>query len=286
MFSGGGLNSPYGGPAPYPFVPGATAAILFESVTIQNPISFDFNYVTPEVLMESDSFNDFFTVDIVNPVTGLSLANILYHDTATSGYDSQYAVTPMSNGVVPDPAVSFVGELAPAGQAKRMVFTVPPALVGRTLNLEFHVANGFDHEFGSYAWIDNVHMGAASFSGSWDYRNGVLGLNPDDFSCLTQPTSGYGWKSKIDMTALPGFSSVSSIVGIGSNGPTMGSLFAGFELLSVGPFYLDWSTGDHSIPVPPGLTGLPFTSQAVRIEQDMGGVPRLVLLNAVDVVIG
>ena len=286
MFSSGGLNSPYGGPAPYPLVPGETAAILLESVVIQTPITFDFNYVTPEVLQESDSFNDFFTVDLVDPNTGLAIVNILYYDTWSSGYDSQYAQTPMSHGMVGYPAVSFVAEVAPVGQAKRMVFDVPPGLVGRTLNLEFHVANGFDHEFSSYAWRDNIHMGAPTFSGSWDYRNGTLGLNPDDFTCSTQPTSGYGWKSKVDMTPVFGFTSVASIVAVGSNGPTMGGLWANFELLTVGPFYLDWSMGEHSIPVPPGLTGLALSSQGVRMEQDAGGVPRLVLLNAVDMVIG
>ena len=165
----GFLNSPQGGPAPYPLAPGIDGDLIFNSVTLGATISFDWNYVTPECAADA-VYNDFFTVDIVDPTTGLPVidpqtgapVNILYQDTYSTNYDLNTALTPNETGFVslgfcvPPGAL----EVLPPATAKTMVFNVPASLVGGVFNVEFHVGNCGDAGFSSYAWLDNIQIGS------------------------------------------------------------------------------------------------------------------------------
>jgi len=152
---------PPSGPAPYPLAPGSTGNLVFQSVQLPPTISFEWNYVSPECPMDA-AFNDFFTVDIVDPVTGTPLVNILYRDTFSPTYDPSFAVTPDETGVVPNaPGLCITREEAPLGTAKTLVFTVPIALVGSVANVEFHLGNAGDNNFSGYVYLDNISVGIA-----------------------------------------------------------------------------------------------------------------------------
>ena len=279
-----GSGNPIGGPAPLPFASDEAASIIFHGVVTQTPIRFDYNYVSAEDL--SSGFNDCFTVDLVEPITGVSVANVLYIDTAFSGYDPLVSVLPDATGFPSSPFENNAHEVAPIGKVKSVLFDVPTGLIGRTLNLEFHVSNGADHKQPSYAWLDNIQMGADGSFASCAQRAGQLGLNPAGYACQSLPLSGSSWSTSIDMTPLPGSTAVRSVVVVGWGGPTSGGVFAGYELLTASPFFTHFATGSHTLPIPPGLAGLSFATQGVRIELDGLGAPQTVLLNAIDVVIG
>ena len=189
----GFLAAPGGGPAPYPFIAGDTADIVFPAVTLGSTISFDWNFVTPECANDL-TYNDFFTVDIVDPSTGLSVANILYRDTFSTTFDINPAVTPDYTGIVPTGFCNPPGALEemPAGAAKTMVFAVPAALIGQTMNVEFHVGNSGDDGFSSYAYLDNIQLGtpAGPFAVTLSSPLGAGSLQVDNTG-LTAGTATY-----------------------------------------------------------------------------------------------
>ncbi len=281
----GFLTIPGGGPAPYPLTAGSTASLVFKNMVISSSISFDYNYVSPECPNEA-KYNDFFTVDIVDPVTGKQLANIHYQDTWSTNYDAAPAVTPAASGFITIPFCSQTREVAPVGTAKSISFAVPVALIGGVYNLEFHVGNGGDSGVSGYAWVDNILNGTLGPLGTCTYRTGVLGLNPDGYSCVTLPGSGQVWSAWIDMVPTIGSTSFQSMVVIGFSGPLDNFSILGYELLTVGPYFIHYGLGSHSLLIPQGLGGLYLATQGARIEFDSLGVVHIVLLNAQDLVIG
>ena len=185
-------GTPGGGPAAYPINPGQAGSLVFANVVLGTTISFDWNYINDECANDP-IWNDFFTVDIVHPVSGQSVANILYRDTWSTTYDVVPAVSPDHNGGVPvNLCLTGASEEAPVGTAKTMVYTVPAALVGLAMNVEFHVANTFDVNYPSYAYLDNIQLGsqAAPFAVSLSSPAGAGSLQVDNTG-LTVGTATY-----------------------------------------------------------------------------------------------
>ncbi len=172
---------PAGGPAPYPLAGGSTGNLIFAGIPIPAAISFDWNYISPECVMDA-LYNDFFTVDIIDPATGMSLANILYRDTFSTTYDPANAVTPDETGTVPAGFCTTTLEEAPLATAKSMLFSAPAALVGMVANLEFHVGNSTDAGFSSYFYVDNIVLAGG---GAAEYQ-----LNQLEASLLVNGTVG------------------------------------------------------------------------------------------------
>lgn len=158
----GALNGPVGGPAPYPIAPGASANV---SVPVQVPfatpgqqltLSIDYLFVSPEC-MQSSTYNDWCSVDLVDPATGLSVLNVVFRDTWSSTL-SPTGVTPNETGTVTVGACAGALEEAPVGTAHTVTVAVPPALEGQNLRFEAHVADGGDGSFNSWMYLDQVRF--------------------------------------------------------------------------------------------------------------------------------
>lgn len=281
----GFLVTPPGGPAPYPLAVGTTGGMTYKNIALGSTISFDYNYVTPECPQET-TYNDFFTVDLVDPSTGMPVANIHYQDTWSTNYSSSTAVTPDGLGIIPGASCAITMEVAPVGTAKSVQFQVPAPLVGGVYNLEFHVGNSGDDGWHSYFWIDNILNGSLGPVGSCTYRKGTLGVNPDGYDCVTMPSSGQPWASSISVVPTVGTTTLQTMVVVGMGGPVDSLSLYGFEVLTAGPYITDSGMGSHMIAVPAGLSGLSLATQGLRIEVDTFGAYHIVLLNAQDIVIG
>ncbi|MEM7202208.1 MAG: hypothetical protein AAF628_18205 [Planctomycetota bacterium] len=141
-----------------------------------------------------------------------------------------------------------------------------------------------------FIWLDDLEV---------DYdvvarcatRNGT-GVNPADFSCQSPPALGSDWVTTVDTTPTAGQSTLATAVLVGLGGPLSGTLVPFGELLVLTPSELDTRTGPaagtHTIPVPlnPSLSGAPISTQGVRLEASPTGPNQIVLLNAIDLVIG
>ncbi len=111
------------------------------------------------------------------------------------------------------------------------------------------------------------------------FRNGS-GVNPTGFDCVTMPVLGAVWRTEVATVA----STVSTGVGLAAAAAQVP--FAGGELLlgtDPPPVFLS-GIGSHSVTIPylGALLGAPLTSQGFRVDSG----PRLVLLNAQDLVVG
>ncbi|MAG35676.1 MAG: hypothetical protein CL878_05450 [Dehalococcoidia bacterium] len=115
----------------------------------------EYTWVTPECPSDP-MFNDFFTVDIVDPVSGASLFNALYVDTFAPNLGP--ALSPHEQGNITMGFCAPPGplEVDPPGTPKIMSVSIPPSLSGQVVELQFHCGNGFDQGFGSWAYVDNV----------------------------------------------------------------------------------------------------------------------------------
>jgi hypothetical protein len=117
-------------------------------------------------------------------------------------------------------------------------------------------------------------------------RFGVMGTNPTGYECTTAPFSGLTWTATIDTTPLPGNTTISTILVTGLGGGVNNVPMFGFEMLSLPPYLLNTSFGEHVVPIPSGLTGASISTQGARIELDPFGNVVIVLLNAQDLIIG
>jgi hypothetical protein len=118
-------------------------------------------------------------------------------------------------------------------------------------------------------------------------RNGVLGVNPSDYTCITPPVVGGTWVASVSTTPLLGVQTLTTFVTIGLGGPITGLPIFGFELLILPPYLETTGFGIHNIPVPPNplLVGVQAFSQGARLE--IGGPTIFVVLaNAQDIVFG
>lgn len=123
-------------------------------------------------------------------------------------------------------------------------------------------------------------------AGSCTPRDGVMGLNPGGYECTTAPFAGTPWATTIDPTPLPGNNTLSTLQIAGLSGAINNVPLLGYEMLCLPPYYLDAGQGTHSMFVPAGTTGLNVSTQGARVELDPLGNIVVVLMNAVDVVIG
>ncbi|MEM7306366.1 MAG: hypothetical protein AAF682_06840 [Planctomycetota bacterium] len=117
-------------------------------------------------------------------------------------------------------------------------------------------------------------------------RLGVLGLNPNDFTCINNPIVAQTWQVNVSTTPAVGTQTTSTTVLVGLGGPTSGVVVLGYELLVL-PNYVEIgpALGTHNIPVPPiaDFIGAQFPVQAARVEANPAAV---VLTNALDVTVG
>ncbi|MEX1024824.1 MAG: FG-GAP repeat protein [Planctomycetota bacterium] len=135
------------------------------------------------------------------------------------------------------------------------------------------------------AYVFELGLAAASCSA----RDGILGLNPPDYTCTSLPKIGTTWTSEIATTPLVGLTTNLTFVAIGLGGPVQGFQVFGFELLALPPFdpLLVSGTGSHSFFIPNDLTlvGIPVATQGLRMEST-GSTNHFVLTNALDLVLG
>ncbi len=114
-------------------------------------------------------------------------------------------------------------------------------------------------------------------------RNGT-NVNAIDYHCQTQPVIGAVWQSTIATKPL----TVNTYLAFGLAGPHPGLPFAGGELLialSPAPIVIP-ALGFHLIPIPATMPGgTILATQGMRLDL-VGGVPTLVLLNAIDLYLG
>ncbi|MBK9383445.1 MAG: hypothetical protein IPN34_01275 [Planctomycetes bacterium] len=118
-----------------------------------------------------------------------------------------------------------------------------------------------------------------------DFRNGS-GVNPPDYRCLTLPMLGTSWQSAIST----GPQTLGSYVALAAGGPLAGLPLFGGELLiqlSPEPVFIAGTAGSFALPIPSSswFLGGAVSVQGLRIEADSSG-PRIVLLNALDLVFG
>ena len=123
---------------------------------------------------------------------------------------------------------------------------------------------------------------------SCTFRTGVLGLNPNDYTCVTPPVMGGIWVASVDTTPTLGTATLTTFVTIGIGGPIVGFPIFGHELLILPPYIESTGLGVHNIPVTtnPTIVGVALPSQGARIELGVGGALFVVLTNGQDLVFG
>ena len=123
---------------------------------------------------------------------------------------------------------------------------------------------------------------------SCTFRAGVLGLNPNDYTCVTPPVMGGIWVASVDTTPTLGTATLTTFVTIGIGGPIVGFPIFGHELLILPPYIESTGLGVHNIPVTtnPTIVGVALPSQGARIELGVGGALFVVLTNGQDLVFG
>jgi sugar lactone lactonase YvrE len=121
-----------------------------------------------------------------------------------------------------------------------------------------------------------------------DLRTGVLGLNPVDYACASDPVVGQTWTAQVQTAPLVGTATLATPVTFGLGGPTQGATVFGFELLILPPFLqIDGiGTMTFAIPAVPPLVGVTVASQASRFEVGGPGGMAFVLLNGQDLLLG
>jgi hypothetical protein len=128
--------------------------------------------------------------------------------------------------------------------------------------------------------------GVGNVQASCNFVNGS-GINPSDFFCATNPVLGTTWQSTVNTTPLVGTSTISTVLGVGTN-PGGGFFLFGWELL-VFPTYILFQPGfgAHAVPIPNDgtLHGVKLFSQAGRIEMTIA-TPVVVLTNAQYLLLG
>jgi hypothetical protein len=118
-----------------------------------------------------------------------------------------------------------------------------------------------------------------------DFRNGS-GVNPPDYRCTSLPALGTTWQSSI----ATGPQTLATYVAIAAGGPLAGLPLFGGELLiqlSPEPVFVAGNAGNFALPIPSSswFLGGAVSVQGLRVESDIAG-PRIVLLNAIDLVFG
>ncbi len=140
-----------------------------------------------------------------------------------------------------------------------------------------------------FIWLDDLEVEYAT-AASCAVRNGS-GVNPVEFACQNRPVLGTSWQATV-APAPTGQTTVATTIFAGLNGPTSGTLFPFGELLVLTPLELDTrggaSAGQHAVAVPalPSLSGVTLFTQAARLQAPAAGPNQLVLLNAIDLVLG
>jgi hypothetical protein len=118
-------------------------------------------------------------------------------------------------------------------------------------------------------------------------RNGILGLNPVAYTCITPPVVGGLWVANVNPTPTFGGQTLTTFVTLGLGGPVQGFPIFGFELLILPPYFETTGFGTHNIPVSPNplLVGVTIPSQGARLEL-VGGTIKIILTNGQDVTFG
>ena len=115
-------------------------------------------------------------------------------------------------------------------------------------------------------------------------RNGS-GINPPDFSCVTEPRIGSVWTTSF----AAGTNTVATVLALAQAGvPASIPLFGGELLVAVAPApLLVVGSGSIATPLPnsPQLVGLQMATQGARLDLGPAGV-QIVLLNAIDITVG
>ncbi|MAG56735.1 MAG: hypothetical protein CMJ83_10630 [Planctomycetes bacterium] len=161
----GGFTVPMGGPAPFPITAGDTGNVR-RTVTLPTggtvSVSFDFTYVTPECPNGnnggSPAYNDWFSVDLVDPATGLSVLNLVYRDTWSTQLVGP-AFSPHEGGSITSSFCTNTLEESVPGTVHTVSVAVPAALHGMTLDFVAQVGDGNDAAFNSWFYLDNVQAG-------------------------------------------------------------------------------------------------------------------------------
>lgn len=152
--------------------------------------------------------------------------------------------------------------------------------------IEFH-GQGFLEGF---LWFDNMQL-SYSVPATCTFRNGN-GSNEAGFTCVAPPTLGTNWETAINTTPSLGTVTAGTAIMIGFGGPSTGINLPGGELLALSPYFYDINVGSdlgaHSIQLPadPTLAGVSLYTQGLRVELTPAFKSEIVLLNALDLVLG
>lgn len=116
------------------------------------------------------------------------------------------------------------------------------------------------------------------------FRNGS-GINPPDYTCTAPPVLGGNWQG----TIATNVNTLATLIAFAPGGPHPGLPFRGGELLmqlTPAPIVLTVPSA-FSLPVSAARAGLGamLTTQGLRVD-NVGATPTLVLLNALDLVLG
>jgi len=220
-------------------------------------LSFDFTYVSRECA-QSTTYNDWCSVDLVDPASNLSALNLVYRDTWSTELVSG-AVTPDENGVAP--AGFCTGgalEEAPLGTSHGVSVVIPSALQGAAFRLEAHVGDGGDASYNGYLYLDNFQI------------QGGTPPPPPMTSSITDLTGGtFLYAIDAPATALTGaFYEIYTLVSLTpaiptGSGPFLGMHLDGFMVnifsqpVGAQPFHVQMTGPTYTwgpFGVPPGVT--------------------------------
>lgn len=258
----GNLTTPQGGPAPYPIAAGSSGMVR-NTVTVPIAgagqtvtLSFDFNYVGLECA-QATTFNDWCTIDLVDPATGLSVLNALYRDTWSPELVPG-AVTPNETGTTPTGAcIGGALEENVPGTSHTVSVVIPPSLHGLTLDFEAHVADGGDGSFNGYLYLDNVRI------------LGGMPPPPPMTSTIAAVPGGHLYSVSAPATAVTGsYYEIYTLVSLTPANPTGSGIFLGMNLdaflvgifsqpLGAEPFHFQMTASTYSwgpFVGPPGAT--------------------------------
>jgi len=286
----GGFDVPQGGPAPYPLTPGDTGNVRNSLVIpVAGPgqivtLSFDFTFVTPECPNGnnggSTAYNDWFSVDLVDPGSGASLLNLVYRDTWSTELTGG-AVSPHEGGAVTTGYCSPPGTLEESapGAAHVLSVTVPASLQGQTVNFEAHVGDGNDAAFNSWFYLDNLQI-----------TGGTPPLGPLTATLANIGGGNYTYTVDAPMTSASGnFYEIYTLISLAPATPTGSGPFLGLNfdamlasILVLPPFSPPFHfqmTGPTAVFGPfPAAPGLQLDYLAVGI--DNSGFPTIAEITA------
>ncbi|MCC6784403.1 MAG: hypothetical protein IT457_16285 [Planctomycetes bacterium] len=240
---------------------------------------------------------------ITNQFTGITVTHSRYFTTGVSNNLVGGFLTNDFSGAPDTLSIRFAAPIRDLSFVYHQIGTTRPsnfrAMLGNTVVDSFsHTGNqsspnnyyGFTNILFDELQIDFVadfNLDTLAFNdpgAACTFRNGT-GVNPAEYRCVTLPVLGTNWQTLV----VTNPNTLAAYVAIGLAGPHPGLPLLGHELLiqpSPAPVMIPTSgTLSLAIPNGPSWNGLALSTQGMRVDL-AGPTTRLVLLNALDIVLG